>query len=107
MFRWHPFLAPLIWIGALAVLTIVLGRLIRRRMFVAPGRPLTVEDRTVRAKLQTLLDDIDEELSLLQRIGRDRQLYPEEQYLRSRLSRYQATLRTLVRTTHRKLARKK
>jgi cohesin domain-containing protein len=85
------------------LLVILLVRAWRMRRPTSPGRG---EHRIARM-LRITLEDMSDELALLSKVARHRSLYPEEQYLRSKLTQYRKNLKLLLSDTHNRLVKKK
>jgi len=77
--------------------------LVRPRALIVVGR----EEKKVADKLAHLWQDMTDELVLLERVEKHRPLYPEEKYLRSKLTQYRKALRVLTSDTHSRLAKRK
>lgn len=94
----------------LAVLALVLSILsVRayRSRDTADSVPQKKGEKGMALKLRVLLDDIEDEVILLDKMSRHRPLYPEERYLRSKLVQYRKTIKSLSTDTHKKLAKRK
>lgn len=106
------FLALPLWIRILLlgilglfIWLLIFGWKRRKKKIVAVAK----KDKKVRSGLEEVIEDIDVELSTIERLAKSRPLYPEERYLKTKLSDYRKTLRKLAgkRLSRKKTASKK
>lgn len=90
-------------VGALIVASYFLPRISRAgvkfwkfQRRVRAARELKHEEHQMAEIVAELCEDIGKELKLLQEIGRHRALYPDERYLRTKLTQYQKTLKEVI-----------
>jgi len=57
------------------------------------ARALRTDEAAMSAKPENLKGNIQKELKLLRKIAKQRTLYPEEKYLKDRLTQYQKSLK--------------
>ena len=84
------------WVAGAAVVVVVwfIWRRIRSRPTMSTGR---IRGHALpMQRLQAMTSDIDEELKILARVSKHRPLYPEEKYLRSKITQYRKILRSVL-----------
>ena len=79
-------------LAGLLVWLLIFGLKRRKKRVVAVAK----KDKKVRDGLEDLIHDIELELSTIDRLAKSRPLYPEERYLKAKLTDYQKTLKKLA-----------
>lgn len=89
-----PWWFQIVLLGLLGLLLwlLIFGWRRRKKKVVAVAK----KDKKVRSGLEELIEDIEQELVTIERLAKSRPLYPEERYLKTKLTDYRKTLRKLA-----------
>jgi hypothetical protein len=92
------FLSLVLWLRLLLILGLLLLALLLAGFFRRRKHRVVnaARDKKSGSKLKLLIADIENELEMIQRLGKSRPLYPEEKHLARKLGVYRKTLRRIV-----------